>query len=109
MQSYISHRRGRVFNPLISFFLFCYYLTLSIFMKNIGSYRKYDIFFNFRFTENMIFPTNAENLENNDIYVQRFYENVVFHPVGQYCVRTIRANTRAFMMIDFKLHNVNMQ
>ena len=39
----------------------------------------------------MIFRTNAENLENNDIYVQRFYENVVFHAVCQYYVRTIRA------------------
>ena len=92
MQSYISHRRGRVFNPLVSFFLFCYYLTLLIFTKNIGNYRKYDIFFNFRFTENMIFRTNAENLENNDIYIQRFYENVVFHAVCQYYVRTIRAH-----------------
>ena len=40
----------------------------------------------------MIFRTNAENLENNDIYVQRFYENVVFHAVCQYYVRTIRAH-----------------
>ena len=32
-------------------------------MKNIGSYRKYDIFFNFRFTNNMIFPSIAENPE----------------------------------------------
>ena len=33
-------------------------------MKNIGNYRKYDIFFNFRSTENMIFPSNTENHEN---------------------------------------------
>ena len=62
MQSYISHQRGRVFNPL--FFLF---LSLSCFInllqKNIGNYRKDDIFFNSRFTEN-IFPSNAENHEN---------------------------------------------
>ena len=32
--------------------------------KNIGNYRKYDIFFNFCFTENMIFPWIAENQEN---------------------------------------------
>ena len=32
--------------------------------KNIGNYRKYDIFFNFRFTGNMIFPSIAENQEN---------------------------------------------
>ena len=33
-------------------------------VKNTGNYRKYDIFFNFRFTENTIFPSNAENHEN---------------------------------------------
>ena len=32
--------------------------------KNIGNYRKNDIFFNFRFTGNMIFPSIAENQEN---------------------------------------------
>ena len=32
--------------------------------KNIGNYRKYDIFFIFCFTENMIFPPIAENQEN---------------------------------------------
>ena len=32
--------------------------------KNVGNYRKYDIFFNFRFMENMIFPSSAENHEN---------------------------------------------
>ena len=32
--------------------------------KNIGNYRKYDIFFNFCFTENMIFPPIAENQKN---------------------------------------------
>ena len=32
--------------------------------KNIGNYRKYDIFFNFRFTGNMIFPSIAENQGN---------------------------------------------
>ena len=32
--------------------------------KIIGNYRKYDIFFNFRFTENMIFLQIAENQEN---------------------------------------------
>ena len=40
----------------IFFFLFV--------MKNIGNYRKYDIFLNFRFTENMIFPSIGENPEN---------------------------------------------
>ena len=37
----------------------CWFVT-----KSIGSYRKYNIFFNFRFTENMIFPSIAENQEN---------------------------------------------
>ena len=64
MQSYISHRRGRVFNPLIFFFFFVIILLYWFVTKNIGNYRKYDIFFNFRFTENMIFPSNAENHEN---------------------------------------------
>ena len=77
MQSYISHRRGRVFNPLISFFLFCYYLALLIFMKNTGNDRKYDIFVNFRFTENMIFPSNAENLENM-IFTFSVFTKMVF-------------------------------
>ena len=36
----------------------------SFVAKNIGNYRKYDIFFNFRFTGNMIFPSIAENQEN---------------------------------------------
>ena len=59
MQSYISHRRGTVFYHLIN------YLSLKTCpCKNIGNYRKYDIFFNFRFTGNMIFPSIAENQEN---------------------------------------------
>ena len=32
--------------------------------KIIGNHRKYDIFFNFRLTENMIFLQIAENQEN---------------------------------------------
>ena len=62
MQSYISHRHGRVFNSLI-FFLVIILLYWFV-TKNTGNYRKYDIFFNFRFTENTIFPSNAENHEN---------------------------------------------
>ena len=65
MQSYISHRRGRVFNPLIFFFFSFDIILLYWFVtKNVGNYRKYDIFFNFRFTENKIFSSNAETHEN---------------------------------------------
>ena len=66
MQSYTSHRRGRLFIHLIFFFfsvIILVYWFISI-TKNIGNYRKYDIFFNFRFTENTIFPPNAENHEH---------------------------------------------
>ena len=38
-------------------------------MKNIENYKKYDIFFDFRFTENMIFTLSV------------FFENAVFHAV----------------------------
>ena len=39
-------------------------MPYSFVAKNIGNYRKYDIFFNFRFTGNMIFPSIAEKQEN---------------------------------------------
>ena len=44
---------------------------------------KYDIFFNFRIYDfvNMVFPSIAENQKKYDIYVECFYENVVFHAV----------------------------
>ena len=61
MQFYISHRHGRIFNPLIFFFVIV--LLYWFVTKNIGNYRKYVIFFNFRFTEN-IFPSKTENHEN---------------------------------------------
>ena len=38
-------------------------LPYSFVAKNIKNYRKYDIFFNFCVTGNMIFPSNAENQE----------------------------------------------
>ena len=76
MQSYISYRRGRIFNS-VTFFLF---LPLPCFItKNIGDYRKYDIFYNFPFTENMIFPVKCGKSRQYDIYAERFYENVIFH------------------------------
>ena len=56
----ISNPRDTVFNTLIIFLsLSC---SIDLFRKNIGTYRKYDIFFNFRFTEN-IFPSIMENQE----------------------------------------------
>ena len=71
MQSYISHPRGTVFYHLIIFiylfiylFIFGHYLALLICdTTNNENYRKY-ILFNFRFPENMIFPSIAENQEN---------------------------------------------
>ena len=62
MQSYISHLPGTVFNALIIFLsLSC---SIDLFLKTLGNCRKYDIFFNFCFTENMIFASFAENKEN---------------------------------------------
>ena len=78
---YIPHRRGRAFNPLI-FFSFSVIILLYWFVtKNIGNYRKYDIFFNFRFTENMIFPSNAENHENMIFKLSVFMKTFFFHAV----------------------------
>ena len=46
-------------------------------MKNIGNYRKCDIFFGFRFTENMIFQSIAENAENM-IFRLNVFSKMVF-------------------------------
>ena len=54
MQFYIFHLCDTVFDHLIIFF--CHYLALLICYK-------YDIFFNFCSTENMIFSSVAENQE----------------------------------------------
>ena len=62
MQSYISHPRGRVVNHLIN--LFNQNSTLLIGYEKYRKLYKYDIFFDFRFAENMIFPSIAENSEN---------------------------------------------
>ena len=62
MQSYISQPRGGLLYHLINFFMKI--LPFWFVMKNIGNYRKYDIFFDFCFTGNMIFPSIAENSEN---------------------------------------------
>ena len=75
MQSYISHRRGRVFNPLIFFFFFVIILLYWFVTKNIG---KYDI------------SGKCGKSRKYDIYVERFYENVAFHAVR--CFKLI-ANT----------------
>ena len=46
-------------------------------MKNIGNYRKCDIFFGFRFTENMMFQSIAENAENM-IFRLNVFSKMVF-------------------------------
>ena len=89
MQSYISHRRGRVFNPLIFFFFFVIILLYWFVTKNIGNYRKYDIFFNFRFTENMIFPSNAENLKNMTFTFSVFMKMLFFMQCDRWCYLVI--------------------
>ena len=57
---------------------FGHYLAL---LKNNENYRKYDIFFDFRFTEKYDISVNCGKSRKYDIYVERFYENVVFHAV----------------------------
>ena len=63
MQFYISHPRGTVFYNLISF-LSSKPCPIHLLRKISEIVRKYDILFNFRFTENMIFSSIAENQEN---------------------------------------------
>ena len=46
-------------------------------MKNIGNYRKYGIFFGFRFTESMIFESIAENAENM-IFTLNVFSKMLF-------------------------------
>ena len=80
---YISHRGGTLFNPLIIFFYFFVIILLYWFVtKNIKNYRKYGIFFNFRFTENMIFPSIAENHENM-IFTSSVFTKLLF-----FCMKT---------------------
>ena len=51
-------------------------------MKNIENYRKYDISYNFRFTEKMIFSSIAENQENMIFTLSVFEkQQFVFHAV----------------------------
>ena len=80
MQSYISHRRSRVFNPLIFFFSF---LSLSCFIDLLRKITE--------IIENMIFSLifvlrNCGKSRKYDIYVERFYENVIFHAVRKHAV-----------------------
>ena len=83
---YLSSR-GTVFYHLVIFF-FVIILLYWFVTKNKKNYRKYDIFFNFRFTENMIFPSIAENQEKYDIYVEHFYKNIVFRAVAENIEKT---------------------
>ena len=77
MQSYISHPRGTVFYHLINFFIIKIF-PYSFVAKNIGNYRKYDIFFNFRFTGNMVFPSIAEYQENKIFTLSVFTKMLFF-------------------------------
>ena len=68
-------------------------------MQSYSIIIKYDIFFNFRFTENTIFLTIAENQEN-DIYAERFYENVVFHALSfVYHFQTLNLNPIEYLRL----------
>ena len=67
-----SHRRGTLFNPLISFLPISCSMDLLQKIKN----RKYDIFFNSCFTENMIFPSIVENQENMIFMISAFMKLV---------------------------------
>ena len=75
MQSYISHPRGTLFNSLISL---CHYLVLLFVTKNVGNYRKYHFFFNFRFTEKIIFLSIPENQENMIFTLSAFTKMLFF-------------------------------
>ena len=65
-------------------------------MKNIGNYRKYNIFLNFRFTASMIFPSIAENQENM-IFTLSVFTRMLFF---MQCVNT---NTKQIPM-NFKIY-----
>ena len=53
-------------------------LLYSFVAKNIRDYRKYDIFFNFRFAGNMIFPLIAENQESMILTLSVFTKMLFF-------------------------------
>ena len=76
MESYISLPCGTVFNLLVIFFviIMVYWFVTK---ENIGNYRKYDIFFNCRFTENMIFPSIVEN-DKNIIFMLSVFTKMLF-------------------------------
>ena len=59
-------------------------LTYWFVMKNIGNYRTYDIFFNFRFTEKMIFPSIAENQDNITFTLSVFTKMLFFMQFQSY-------------------------
>ena len=62
MQSYSSHPRETVF--YYHLVIFCHYLALLICYEKYQKLYDINIFFNFFFTKNMIFPSVAENQEN---------------------------------------------
>ena len=75
MQSYISHPRGTLFNSLISL---CHYLVLLICYEKCRKLQKISFFFNFRFTEKMVFLSIAESQENMMITLSAFTKMLFF-------------------------------
>ena len=103
MQSYISHPRGRVVNHLIN--LFNQNSALLIGYEKYRKLYKYDIFFDFRFTENMIFPSIAENSENM-IFTLNVFPKMLFF---MQCCYLQLFNCNAFSIIwDMKKYFVKL-
>ena len=73
-----SHRRGTLFNPLISFLPISCSMELLQKIKN----RKYDIFFNSCFNRKYDISVYCGKSRKYDIYDQRFYE-IGFHAVSE--------------------------
>ena len=73
---YLSSARYSIlsFNQLFIIEILPYWFVA----KNNGNYRKYDIFFNVRFTGNMIFPSIAENQENTIFTLSVFTKMLFF-------------------------------
>ena len=75
MQSYISHPRGTVFNPLI---IFCHYLALLICYEKYLTLQKIWYFLSFLFYGKYDIPSIAENHENMIFTLSAFTETFFF-------------------------------
>ena len=81
MQSYISYPCGTVFYHLIIFLsISC---SIDLLQKINENYRKYDIFFNFRFYGKYDISVNYGKPRKDDIHVEAFYENILFLAVSE--------------------------